>query len=205
MHDIAPSGGGATASSKGEVTTQGDESEDMEILETPEERRPISEPPADEPATEEALVKISITEAISTGVTLPKTAPAAAEATALGVRYTKVTQGIMISTEVVTTVTSAPPDNDHNSSISNHFSYTISDLEAFAETPTLTAPITWFQEEATAPIMMDIAWIDVLYHSIIQCRPISTVASRRLMRRRLLLPPCQLWSRLNFNMSLLVG
>ena len=83
-----------------------------------------------------------------------------------------------INTEVITVVTSAPPGHDHNSFFSDQFSYTISDLEAFAETSALTAPIiVLFQEEAIASIMMDIARIEILYHSIIQRRSISTAAS----------------------------
>ena len=58
MHDIGPSG-------KGEVATQGDESEDAEILETRQERRPISEPPANKPATGEVIVDTGV----RTGVT----------------------------------------------------------------------------------------------------------------------------------------
>jgi len=41
MPDIRPSGGAAIASSKGEITIQGDEIEDVEILEIFEERRPM--------------------------------------------------------------------------------------------------------------------------------------------------------------------
>ena len=44
MHNIGPSGGAITASSKGKFATQGDESEDVEILETPKDRRLITEP-----------------------------------------------------------------------------------------------------------------------------------------------------------------
>ena len=68
MHDIGPSGGSATASRKGEITIQGDESEGVEILETHEERRPIIEPPTDEPATGETPVETGITKAISIGL-----------------------------------------------------------------------------------------------------------------------------------------
>ena len=58
------------------------------------------------------------------------------------------------------------------------FSNTVSDLKDFAKTPVLTTSILGpFQKEATAPIMMDITGIDVLYHSIIQHRPISTATS----------------------------
>ena len=55
--DVGPSDGAATILEKGEVATQGYESEDVKILETPEERQPITEPPAEEPATREALAK----------------------------------------------------------------------------------------------------------------------------------------------------
>jgi len=119
-----------------------EKSEDVEILETHKERRTFSEPQVDESATGEAPAEISITEAISIGVTLPKTDPTVAEATALGVSYTKAAQGMMISTKVATAVTSAPPSNDHNSSFSNHFLYDVFDFEALAETPALTAPNT---------------------------------------------------------------
>jgi len=85
MHDIGPSGGTATTSGKGEVATHGDESDDVEILETPEERRSISEPPADEPAIEKALVETGV----SIEVTPPEIVPAATEATVLGVSYTE--------------------------------------------------------------------------------------------------------------------
>ena len=170
MHDIGPSGGVPLL--KREIVTQGYESEDVEILETPEERRSISEPPADEPATGEALVETDV----SIGVTLPETVPAATKVTALGINYTEVTQGMMISTEVTTTIISAPPGNDHNSSFSNQFSYTILILKLLQRR--LTAPIMGpFQEEATTLIMMDIAGIDVLYHNIIKHQPIFIAAS----------------------------
>ena len=75
----------------------------------------------------------------------------------------------MISTEVDTALTSAPPGNDPNSSLSNQFSYIVYDLEAFTEAPALTIPIMGlFKEEATAAIIVDITRIDVLYHNIIQ-------------------------------------
>ena len=61
--DITTSSGATITFGKGEVTTQGDESEDVEILKAPEERRPI-----DEPATGEASVKVYVTEAISIGL-----------------------------------------------------------------------------------------------------------------------------------------
>ena len=49
---------------------------------------------------------------------------------------------MMINTEVDTAITLAPPGNDHNSSLSNQFSYIVSDLETFVETPALTIPLT---------------------------------------------------------------
>ena len=53
--DVGPSGRSATILEKGEVATQGYESEDVEILETPEESQPITESPTEEPATGEAF------------------------------------------------------------------------------------------------------------------------------------------------------
>ena len=53
--DVRPSGGVAFILEKGEIATQGYESEDVEILETPEERRLTTEPPTEEPATGEAF------------------------------------------------------------------------------------------------------------------------------------------------------
>jgi len=43
MRNIGPSGGAAIASGKGEVAIQGDGSENVEILETPKEWRPITD------------------------------------------------------------------------------------------------------------------------------------------------------------------
>ena len=48
--DVGPSDGAVTTLEKGEVAPQGYESEDVKILETPEERRPIPEPTAKERA-----------------------------------------------------------------------------------------------------------------------------------------------------------
>ena len=59
---MEPSSGAATASEKGEVTTQGDESEDLEVL---KEGTSIMKPPAREPATGEALVETTVVESVS--------------------------------------------------------------------------------------------------------------------------------------------
>ena len=48
--------------------------------------------------------------------------------------YIEAALGEVINTEVTTTVTSAPSGNDHNSSLSNQFSYTVFDLKNFAVT-----------------------------------------------------------------------
>ena len=69
--EVGPSSGGATISRKGEVTTQGYESEDVEILEIQEEERPIIEPPTEEPTTGEAFVETTTIE----GVTLYESTP----------------------------------------------------------------------------------------------------------------------------------
>jgi len=52
---VGPSSGAATTLEKGEVAPYGYESEDVKILKTPKERRPIPEPIAEEPATGEAF------------------------------------------------------------------------------------------------------------------------------------------------------
>ena len=68
-----PSGGAATILEKGEATTQGYESEDVKILNTPEERHPIAELPGKEPATRVAFVETTIAE----GMAPPKVASGA--------------------------------------------------------------------------------------------------------------------------------
>ena len=60
--DVGLSYGAATTLEKGKIATQRYESEDIEILEIPEEGRPITEPLAKGPATGEALVKTTATE-----------------------------------------------------------------------------------------------------------------------------------------------
>ena len=55
---------------KGEVATQGYESEDMAILETAKERRSITEPPVEKPATGEAFAETTAAE----GTTPPEVA-----------------------------------------------------------------------------------------------------------------------------------
>ena len=52
---MGPPGGATTTLEKREVAFQGYEFEDVEILKTPEERRPFPKPIAEEPATGEAF------------------------------------------------------------------------------------------------------------------------------------------------------
>ena len=63
--DVGPSGGVATTSEKGEIATHGDKSENVEILDIPEEGRPIIEPPVEESAIGEALFKITAAEGVT--------------------------------------------------------------------------------------------------------------------------------------------
>ena len=117
--DVGPSGQGATTSEKGEVATQGYESEDMEILEIPEEERLIIEPLAEEPATREAFVETTAAEGVIPLEIAPEdvtgskaTSPvaptikissadiAAIEIISLEVIHTEATRSMIISTEV---------------------------------------------------------------------------------------------------------
>ena len=155
--DVGPSGGGATNSGKGEVATQGYESDDVEILEVPREWRLIIEPPAKEPAIGKALVKTTTAEGVTRFESVPEdvigskmdshvvhtievssTDTAAAEDTS----HTKTVLAIISCTEVVTAGTSAPLGNDHNKSLTINFSYVVFNPGAFAETLSLTALVT---------------------------------------------------------------
>ena len=52
MQDVESSSGASTTFGKGEVVTQGEEVEDIEILEISNSREPANEGPVDEPAKE---------------------------------------------------------------------------------------------------------------------------------------------------------
>ena len=62
--DVGPSGGAATILVKGEVTIQGYEYEDVEILEFHEEQQPITELPVAEPTTREAFTETTAVESM---------------------------------------------------------------------------------------------------------------------------------------------
>ena len=81
---------------------------------------------------------------------------------------TEIAPSEVINTEVTTSITLVPLDKNRNSSCSNHFSYTVSDLNDFAETSALAAPVTRpSQEKAAIPLVLDLVGLDVLYHSMI--------------------------------------
>ena len=62
---MGPSCETTTILEKGEIAIQGDECEDIEILESPEERQPIAEPPVRELATEKAFTEITAAESMA--------------------------------------------------------------------------------------------------------------------------------------------
>jgi len=107
---------------KGEVATQGYESEDVKILETPEERQPIPEPTAEEPATEEAFAEttaaartvaaeIALEDVLSSQVDSPTIEVSSAKTVVAGVTFPiEITPAMTISTRVTTANTSAPSD-----------------------------------------------------------------------------------------------
>ena len=65
-------------------------------------------------------------------------------------------------------MTSVLPGNDHNISLSDHFSYIVSDFNDFAETPAITAPcIGMSHEEAVVPPVLDLVELGYLYISVI--------------------------------------
>ena len=75
-----------------------------------------------------------------------------AEAITIRDTNTKAVKGEVISNEITSTVTSAPPGNDHNSSFSNQFSYTVFDLKNFTGIIAIAALISGpSQEVVTIP------------------------------------------------------
>ena len=66
-------------------------------------------------------------------------------------------------------MTSAPPCNDRNISLSDYFSYIISDFNDFAKTPAVAAPSVGIShEEAVVPLVLDLVKLNYMYHSVIQ-------------------------------------
>ena len=160
----------------------------MEILEVPEEGRLVTEPPAEEPATGEAFVKTTTAKStmpfeitledvpsgkVGSPVILSLKVSSADIVVAEVTYYMETAPATMISTKVTIADTSAPSGNDYKNSAIN-FSYTVSSFfnpKAFlSKILALTVPTAGLsQEEATVPILLDIAEVDVIYHSIIQC------------------------------------
>jgi len=196
---------------------EGDESGEVEILETSEGEEATSGLVADVPLLlllKLPLLKQSVrvappeippgdianTEVISTEAAAAKAFPAglAAEVATTEGTLTETAPGGMISTEVTTTVTSAPAGDDRNTSFSDHFSYIVTDLNDFAETPALNAPtVGSSQEEAVVPSVLDPVGLDYLYQNIIQHQA-SSVAELSMTVGQSLLPlQCRFWNRLS--------
>ena len=108
---------------------------------------------------------------------------------------------MIISAEVATTVTLIPPGNDHNSSFSNQFSYTVSDLKNFAETLIDYSDIRAISGGGTASIMLDLAGIDVSYHNIIQHRPLPIVDHMEIIAMESVLSTMLVTEQIELSMS----
>jgi len=160
---------------KGEVTTKGDETKDVKVLETSGDKGPIDEPIYEEvpatstkPITKEVVTsRVVPTESVTgkvsdTGVASIE-AVAAAEGSPIKTVLSEVTD-----TEFDITLASTPPSNDHNISLGDHFSYIVSDHLDFAETPDLVAlSVEPSHEEVAIPPVFDPTMLNVIYHSIV--------------------------------------
>ena len=127
---------------KDKTAIQGDESEDVEILDFPEERQPIVEPPVREPATEEAPFEIALGNwpRPSSKVDFPTIKGSLAEPTVTVVTsHMEIVSSAMVG--MTTAITSAPLGNDS----AVDFVYVVISFfdskASFAGTLELTVPI----------------------------------------------------------------